>query len=166
MTGDDNENDQTRDVYAHFGLAMFQAQVLEHGIVNAMVIGRMHERERVTRSQIDAFMDAQFDRTLGQLLRELARHIDVPPTVEPLLRSALSRRNWLAHAYFRERAVEFMTTHGRSRMIEELEIAAELFRSADRALDDLTRGIRERFGIDDAAIEREADATLTAEGGS
>ena len=37
------------------GLALYQAQCLEHGIVNAMVIGGTRERDRVTRAQIEAF---------------------------------------------------------------------------------------------------------------
>tara|TARA_R110001583_G_C5419106_1_gene387649 strand:- start:39 stop:200 length:162 start_codon:yes stop_codon:yes gene_type:complete len=32
-----DEGEHVKDVYAHFGLAMYLAQVLEHGIVNALV---------------------------------------------------------------------------------------------------------------------------------
>ena len=52
-----NRGDEIRDVYAHFGLALYLAQVLEHGIVNAMVAGRLPHREGVTRSEIDAYGD-------------------------------------------------------------------------------------------------------------
>ena len=32
-----DEDEQHKEIYAHFGLAIFTAQVLEHGIVNALV---------------------------------------------------------------------------------------------------------------------------------
>jgi hypothetical protein len=159
---DEEANEQTKDVYAHFGLAMYYAQVLEHGVVNAMIVARTRERHRITRADIDAFLDTQFERTLGQMLQELRRHLQVLPTVEPTLRAALKRRNWLAHQYFRERAVEFMNAKGRSSMIEELQEATALFRNADTALNELTREIQETFGIDDAAIEREMNEVLGA----
>lgn len=66
-----NTDDLVRDTYAHFGLATFKAQVLEHGVVNAMVVARMPDRDRINRRDIDAFMDRQFEHTLGQLLGEL-----------------------------------------------------------------------------------------------
>jgi hypothetical protein len=49
-----NRDNLVRDVYAHFGLAMYKVQVLEHGVVNAMVVARMPDRDRITRQEIDA----------------------------------------------------------------------------------------------------------------
>jgi hypothetical protein len=38
---EDEASVQTREVYARYGLAMYKAQVLEHGMVNAVIISRM-----------------------------------------------------------------------------------------------------------------------------
>ena len=46
--------------------------------------------------------------------------MDVPENLSWDLKNALNKRNWLAHDYFWERAVQFMTTEGRADMIEEL----------------------------------------------
>jgi hypothetical protein len=150
-----NRDDLVRDTYAHFGLAIFKAQVLEHGIVNAMVVARMPDRDRISRRDIDAFMDRQFDNTLGQLLRELKKYTAVPDDVSQVLAGALSTRNWLAHDYFRERAEDFVTDAGCHRMIAELEAAQQVFDQADQRLSVLLRPIRERFGVTDAAIANE-----------
>jgi hypothetical protein len=64
----DYDDEQTRDVYAHYGLAMYLAQNLEHGIVNALVILRLPEKERYTRQDIDQLMEGSFQKTLGALL--------------------------------------------------------------------------------------------------
>jgi len=148
-----------RETYAHFGLAIFRAQGLEHAIVNAMVVARMPDRARITRNDIDAFMDRHFKQTLGQLMRALNKFVTVPSDVTDVLDRALTRRNWLAHDYFRERAAEFMTNSGCLQMISELQAAQQLFADASGALDDLVRPIREQFGITDAAIASEVEAS-------
>lgn len=155
-----NRDDLVRDTYAHFGLAIYKAQVLEHGIVNAMVVARMPERNKITRSDIDSFMDWQFENTLGRLIRELKKHVSVSADLEARLREALERRNWLAHDYFRERALEFVTDGGCHRMIEELGEAQRLFHAVDEQLTALVRPIRERFGISDEAIAAEVAASI------
>ena len=155
-----NRDDLVRDTYAYFGLAIYTAQVLEHEIVNAMVIARMPDRGHVTRQDIDAFMDRQFEHTLGQLVLELNKYVAVPDELERILSEALSKRNWLVHDYFRERAEEFLTDDGCHRMISELEEARKLFKHTDHTLDVLVRPIRERFGVTDEAIAREFEVLL------
>ena len=51
----DYDDEQTRDVYAHYGLAMYLAQTLEHGIVNALVILRLPEKDGALKNQVQHF---------------------------------------------------------------------------------------------------------------
>ncbi len=158
----DDAEETTKEVYARFGLAMYYAQVLEHGLVNAMVclqllpnmraIAHDHEQWSVV---IDGFMDRQFETTLGRMIRAFREGSDIPPDLERLLRRALEKRNWLTHHYFRERADAFLTHAGRLRMLEELEAVRQLIEDADRALDSFVKPVRERYGITDEWIERE-----------
>lgn len=67
----DLDEEQVKDVYAHYGLAMYLAQCLEHGIVNALVILRLPEKEKHTRHDIDEFMEGRFQKTLGTLIKHL-----------------------------------------------------------------------------------------------
>ena len=70
----DYKDDLTRDTYAHFGLAIFQAQILETEIVTSMVIARLPKKTLIGRQKISAFMDQQSTYTLGKLLRELKKY--------------------------------------------------------------------------------------------
>jgi hypothetical protein len=56
-------------------------------------------------------------------------------------------RNFLAHAYFRERAAALMTGDGRSARITELNRAVDFFHDVDAALDPLTTEILETLGV-------------------
>jgi len=142
-----DRDDLVRDTYTHYGLAMFQAQVLEHGIVNAMVYAQMPDRHRITRADIDAFMGRQFEKTLRALLRELKKYVSVPADLEADLAEALRLRNHLAHDYFRERAEAFMTNAGCVAVIEQLQPWQEFFRDVSGRLTELVRPIDERFGV-------------------
>lgn len=95
----------------------FYAQVLEHGIVNALVISDLIPAQRhLAKSQgewsglVDEFMDRHFERPLGKLIGSLRAVTTVPSDLDARLREALESRNWLAHHFFRERAREFLTS--------------------------------------------------------
>src|SRR5689334_19094455 len=102
------------------------AQVLELGIVNALIIldlipdkrGKM--TDPVWDLEVDAFSERNFKKTMGGLKTELAKVTSVPPGLEQHLEKALKSRNFITHRFFRERALDFHTGSGRDRMIAEL----------------------------------------------
>jgi hypothetical protein len=151
----DYDNEQTRDVYAHYGLAMYLAQTLEHGIVNALVILRLPEKEKYTRQDIDEFMEGRFQKTLGALLKHLKSEISFPPDLESVLTDALNRRNSLAHHYFRVRAEKFVTRNGRTQMLHELQSDQQLFGKADEQLAKAMKPLRLSHGVPDSVVEAE-----------
>jgi hypothetical protein len=157
---DENSDDQVKAVYAHFGLAAYLAQVLEHGLANALMCAELLPRRAgkpVPRKQwegeFDAFMEQQFKHTLGLLMRRLNSSTPVPNDLEELLTAALLKRNFLAHHYFRERAEAFMTHYGREQMIVELQEAQKLFERADDRLSQVITPLRERFGLTDDKLQ-------------
>ena len=147
------DEEQSRDVYAHYGLTMYLAQVLEYAIVSAFVILRLPEKQKYTREDIDDLMDGRFKKTLGMLLKTLRDEMTLPETLEATLSQALARRNFLAHHYFRERAEQFVTREGRAKMIVELQIDQQLFQSADTALSGVLRPMRIANGLTDQALD-------------
>jgi hypothetical protein len=155
MTPDD---EQVRETFAHFGKAVYLAQVLEHAIVNAMVVLRLPHRDKFTKFDIDAFMDRQFENTLGKLLKNLCSEVTLPADLETLLTRALKARNWLCHDYFRERAVEFMTPVGREGMIDELQNTGELLKEADQSLGAVVQPLADRYGLTEAAFQAEYES--------
>lgn len=145
-----NRDELVRETFAHFGRAVYLSQVLEDWIIQAMIIARMPEP--ITRQDIDAFTDRQYKRTLGQLLKELAKYVDVPDDLSEGLGHALSVRNWLAHGFFRDRAEMFVTAAGCQHMINELDAASSLFEEASDVLNSLMQPTAERYGITEARV--------------
>ena len=155
----DSLSEQVKEVYANFGLAIYQAQCLEHGLVNALVfLDLIPNRRKLARSiaewadSVDSFMDSKFEFTLGKMIRALKQVTAVPADLEGLLSVALSKRNWLAHSYFRDRAETFLTRSGRASMLVELEEVQAIFNHADTALDAAIKPVRLKVGLTDEAL--------------
>ena len=158
---DKQHDEHSKTVYAHFGLAMFLAQVLEHGLVNALVFIELlpaRAGNPVPRKQWEAefesFFDRNFETTLGKMIRNLKAATTIPSDLETVLTAALTTRNFLAHNYFRERDTAFITEEGRDRMIKELQEAQALFTAADNRLTEATKAAREKFGFTDEYLNR------------
>jgi len=156
---------ETREVYALAGLALYQAQCLEHEIVNSLgsaaIVRMLRTKFPVTssevteyRSQVDRVWDENYERTLGQLLDSLRRSgISIPDGLASALRQSLETRNRLVHAYFRERAEAWFDSDGRRSMAEELRAMQEQFKKTDQALHDATSKIRNALGITEEKID-------------
>ena len=156
----DLESQQIREVYAHYGLAMFHAQALERQIALFLASGALPHRNVTTRRQFDDLLGSLFQRTLGALIGQMRRTVEVPQTLEAELTEALRRRNWLTHDYFWERAVDFMTSSGRESMIEELRAHADVFNRLDSQLTEITYIWAHENGLTHEMIQKELQQLL------
>ena len=94
----DDESEDIKEVYARFGLALYCAQVLEHGIVNALVVvDLIPSRRHLARSKaewevaVDEFMGLHFDHTMGKLMYDLRSISQIPADLDNLLKRALKK---------------------------------------------------------------------------
>lgn len=149
---DDADSIQIREVYSRYGLAMYQAQVLEHGMVNAVIIARMlptmreHSDRSAWENAFDQAYDIELAKTFGNMLRAL-EPLGLPAELIARLRAAKTERDHLAHRFFREHDEDFLGTTGRMRMIAECEAIIERFAEIDAELETVMQPLRERYGI-------------------
>ncbi len=170
----DFDNEQVREVYSRFGLAMFMAQVLEHGIVNALLVLRFlptmkdHADRSSWEEAFERFYDAELARTFGNMVRALEQTGVLSPDLVERLRAAKVHRDRLAHRFFREHDTDFMTRSGRTKMIAECEELIELFQGIDREVEGIVAPQRTRFGITPEWIDEHValmEAEAQAQGG-
>ena len=156
-----------REVYARFGLAMYQAQVLEHGIVNAIVLARMlptirqHKDRAEWVGAFDQAYDTELAKTFGNMLLAL-EPLALPFDLIGRLRAAKLDRDRLAHRFFREHDQNFLNRSGRTQMIVECEGVIEKFAAIDAELDAFMCPLRERYGITAEWIEGHLAAAVAA----
>jgi hypothetical protein len=113
------------EVYAHYGLAMGMAQMVEHELVTVLVLlgQKPYEREAFLREIEDGNR-----KTLGQLKDQLMK-TGAPVLGITHLQRVVKTRNLLAHDFFREaeRSVRMNTDEGRAELIAELDQATRDF---------------------------------------
>ena len=157
----DKKSEQCKDVYAHFGLALYLAQCLEQGMIHLIVfldhfpkaVASFTTREN-WEDDYDKFFEGENKRTMGQLLGRLQK-VGIPcDKLKIKLKEALVKRNWLAHAYFSERAMEFMSEAGRLKMISELELAQQLFSEIDTDISSIFYEIADKHGLSEEIINK------------
>lgn len=167
-----------KETYAHFGLAFHAVNVFEAGLAIAVMQLDFLTRtaERLKREGLSAFdraaYNAEFDRfmasqhalSLGNLIKRALSLAEIPPSLKELIAEVKKRRDFLAHHFFRERDIAFMTKDGRDQMIAELDIYRELFAKADLELSDFMAPYRQRFGMTDELLEEQYAELLRTHG--
>lgn len=156
----DNESWQVREVYAKYGLAMYFAQCIETELVNLLVALKLKDRDKITRSDIDSFMEENYKKTLGRLIQSLKKAMKIPENLEIELAELLNIRNYLAHHYFRDKATDFVNKDGRQNMLSELELIISKLVNGDKKISSIVSVIREQYGITEEMISKMVDDLL------
>ncbi|MBD8697039.1 hypothetical protein [Stenotrophomonas sp. CFBP 13718] len=147
--------DDPKEVLAFFGLAVFAANLLESSFINWTVALRLGTISGATRQDFDTAFGHFETRTLGQLLKATHLLTAIPAGMDLVLTRALSERNRLIHHFFREHAANATHPAGKKAMKVELSSMIELFDHADELVTPIYHSLWERFGVDEAMIERE-----------
>ena len=152
---DIDRGEQFKELCANYGAAMYFAQVLEHGIVNALVFLDLIPRTsaKYTQEEHDAFYDGQFAKTLGNLIRALESVSTVPPDLEVALLQSKDRRAYLAHHFFRE-AADDVYLGKVDELLAQLEADRAFFQATDTQLQEFVLPVMRRHGFTEEAMER------------
>ncbi|SFR85665.1 hypothetical protein SAMN05216570_0041 [Dyella sp. OK004] len=144
----DSSDPPFKRICVRYGLAMYFVQLLEHGIVNALVWFDLFEkaRGRWTPEEFDRYYDSRFSETLRELSKRLQKFAEIPEDLGARLDEANRRRRFLAHHFFRETA-EAIDLDQIEQVIERLENDRRFFHETDRMLEALLEPIFERVGF-------------------
>jgi len=146
---------------AEFGLAVFDAQGLEYGLVTLFAVSAAVDPARAGED-LQALMDTRFQKTMGQLIREATKSLGLPAPVVEAVAPALKARNWLAHHFYREFAAAAYDSSLTMAALERIWAARRLFRAASDAVHELVIERLETIGISEAEVEERGKAALEA----
>ncbi len=155
------EDTSQKEVNAFFGLCSYYAQVLEQGVVNLAVGLCVRGLTALTAPKISDAFDRTDRKTLGQLLHDVRRQVQIPGDTERGLGQALGDRNYLFHRFFVEHDVDFGSDAGRREMINELRAMTRRFQETDRFVNAIWMPLWDNLGLTqelmDAEIQRMRD---------
>ena len=156
-----DDSEQIKEVYAHVGLAIHNAQLVEQTLVNMFIAAKLPERDRgIDRANIDVFIEERYSKTMGRLINDLKRVYNLSDLLIEKLNNALKIRNMLTHKFFRERATTFITSKGRDEMLHELYKINDQFGNLDKELTALYNDVSRKNGITQKMVDTEMKRLL------
>jgi len=153
------EGSDVKEVYAFYGLAAYQAQVLEKALVN-LVIGLDADGVPVLRSHFDTLFDRFDPRAFAQLVSAAGARVALSEPAQQLLAEALRRRHHLTHQFYADHAAAFTTDEGRALMIEELRLLAQLLQRASTEVETLYLPLLVKHGMTEERMRQLSDEVL------
>jgi hypothetical protein len=138
------------------GSALWGLQELETTVA-AYLVMRVHAHRGIGAAQGNALLKQAEGRTLGALVKELAKSGVIDDRLSIDLQEMLEQRNWLVHRARRESRGILTNAKRLAEMLSRLESLADRSLAIMKSLAaDLERYVIEA-GIDRVVIEREAD---------
>jgi hypothetical protein len=139
------------ELYAKFGRTAEMAQVMELEAGNlalsyvliAFDVNNLTKEQKLFLKSLSEDIDR---RTFGNLINILKKSMNVDQTIEDAIDSALEKRNYLTHRFFRTHNFAIHSAEGRAKMIEELSDLYEAFSIAHTILHGMTDTLNELFG--------------------
>jgi hypothetical protein len=154
----DAEEEQHRDIYAHFGLAAYWVQCFEMTLINILLYDARLRGAAPTPEDIKVMEETlQNSKTLGGLIKHPQTQALLPDDVKQIASAALAKRNYLIHHFFREHPWEYVTAEGRQRMITELREIQAIVCLADRKADEVCRALAKLTGVTSELIQAEVE---------
>ncbi len=144
----------TMETFAYFGKAIYMAQTIEKGLMS--IISFYQLRNNITRTRYDEILFEKSQLTFGQLKREI-KELEFFSDEE--LDKFHSNRDFLAHSYWWERAVEFSQIDKCSGLQNELSNYTLFFEELSNKIEikqnELTKGLNINFNdIQDDMISK------------
>lgn len=163
MPNDETDN-ELETLYAQFGRTAEMAQVMELEAGNlalayaliAFDVDNLTDEEKRFLQSVSEDIDR---RTFGNLVRFMKEGMNIDQSIEDAVSSALDKRNYLTHGFFRTHNFGINSAEGRAKMAEEL---AEIYETVSRAhtiLHGMTHTLNEVFGSPNISQEQ-ADKLL------
>lgn len=135
---------QIREVFAYYGRSMYLAQTVEKGLTQ-LLIGN---HNRLTKDRYDELLAEKSQLTFGQIKRELINNKVFCEDILNKIDSFHKNRDWLAHNFWWDRALEFFRDDLRYKLIVELDKLTFEFNELHNIIQIYTKAYLKNYGLD------------------
>lgn len=139
-----HEENQIKECFAYFGRAIYMMQVVEKGLITVLI----NTVKYVSKSRYDELLAEKFELTVGILKRDLSEKGIFDSDTLQKLDQFHNKRDWLAHSYWWDRAVEFSRSDLRYKIIDELELLTSEFEELNSIVSEKAEAFLLSKGVD------------------
>lgn len=133
-------------IYAEFGAAVHDTQVLEFGLVLLMALATRYDNAQFTSDAVKALSSAQAGQTLGELFRAVRKKEYFTSPERKAIHKAIRLRNDLVHRFMVDKVEQFLSPEGRQSLLDETRGIREAVQAADRIIASLIDRYLEEYG--------------------
>ena len=141
MYNDDKHN----KLLSLLGLALLNAQALEYSIVTLFATNKLLIDGKWSKD-IRHLMKSKYKQTLGKLLNDVSRKINLKSDLKSRLFEALKMRNWVVHNYFREFAPVIASDILTDKAIKKLYKTALFFEQISDEINEINLKLMQQSG--------------------
>jgi hypothetical protein len=133
-------------VYAEFGAAIHDTQVLEFGLVLLMALATRYEDAKFDSDAVSSLSSAQAGQTIGELFRAVRKKEHFTSPERKAIHKAIRLRNDLVHRFMVDKVERLLSVEGRKDLIEELQAIRRSVQSADQIIASLMNHYLDEYG--------------------
>lgn len=152
---EDPDDELVKEVFAHFGLCLYLSQVIETGLINALTALETAASSEPTRQTFDTLYEEHEGLTFGNLLKKLSRHNFLPRDLAVDSSRMKSKRDHLAHRFFRDHDIDFVAPNGCRHMIDILQRQRDEFDDLNKRIMAIQADSFSRMGLNIENFEKE-----------
>ena len=153
---DDPDDDLIKEVCARFGLCVYLSQLCETRLITILTTLKTADSQQPTRQTFDALYLNHERLTFGNLLNELLKCGVLSDDLLKQLRDGKNERDQLAHRFFRDHDMNFVTVGGCHLMLEILEGCQGRFDALEGVITGIEKAAFAKVGFDASKIDMDA----------
>jgi hypothetical protein len=129
-----SEDLQIKEIYATFGVCIYQFQVVEQQLMNMILIYSRINHISSNITELDQVFENNKSKTMGKLIQSVLNDFKIIENDKKNIWSLHERRNYYAHHYFKDKISEWFSAQGRLSMLLEISNQIEFAEEIDHAL--------------------------------
>lgn len=153
-------------VYAEFGAALHDAQVLEFGLILLMALATRYDQVHFPEGPRESLSPARVGKTLGQLFFAVREKEYFTKAEKKMIFKAIRKRNDLIHGYMVDKVHELLTPDGRQFLLEDIRRTRKTLQDADRVSASMIDRYLQDYGTSLDEVETQARNAMRQEMGS
>ncbi|GAA4384481.1 hypothetical protein [Hymenobacter koreensis] len=169
-----SEEEQTKEIYAHYGLALYFGQAAEQQVAHMLIFDKLFQVKPETGEQYTALFEeyAAAAKPAGILAIETQMAYQLADQDRDELQQVLMLREYMAGTYFKIHAALVLQPEGKRKLLTDFSAVQNRSRALHARLQQYQREYVERTGVEPelmqqtwATVVRDAQRVLAAQAG-
>lgn len=132
-----DENEQEKEIYAQFGLCVYWFQVLEHQLINMILIRAKQNNLKLNSTDFDNLFYSYSDKSMGALKKKVFELYNLSKEDIDEINCIQTKRNYYVHNYFKNYSKDLFDINKRKKILDEFINTIEKIKVVNKKLEDL-----------------------------